>query len=110
MVDIDNNKLIGLLIITGLVLLLSQEHIKERRKQRQHVRPWIRKRDNKGAYYSIINDLRLTDKEDFRKYRFSTVKVGTVYQSSLQLIFACLILYNLFDFIHYREIVFGVKM
>ena len=68
MEDIDN-KLMGLLIITGGGLLLSQEHIKERRKQRQWVCPWIRKRDNKGAYYSIINDLRLTDKEDFRKYR-----------------------------------------
>ena len=30
------------------------------------MRPWIRKRDSKGAYYLIINDLRLTDK-DFRK-------------------------------------------
>ena len=47
--------------------LLSQEHIKERRKRRQCVRPWIRKRDSKGAYYSIINDIRLTDKEDFKK-------------------------------------------
>ena len=68
MTDIDNNKLIGLLIIAGGGLLLSQEHIKERRKRRQWVRPWIRKRDSKGAYYSIINDLKLTDKEDFRKY------------------------------------------
>ena len=68
MTDIDNNKVIGLLIITGVDLLLSQEHIKERRKQRQWVRPWIRKRDSKGTYYLIINDLRLTDKEDFRKY------------------------------------------
>ena len=42
-------------------------YIKERRKQRQWMRPWIRKRDNKGAYYSIINYLRLMDKEDFRK-------------------------------------------
>ena len=58
----------GLLIITGGGLLLSQEHIKERRKRRQWVRPWIRKRDSKGAYYSIKNDLRLTNKEDFRKY------------------------------------------
>ena len=62
------NKLMGLLIIAGGGLLLSQEHIKERRKRRQWVRPWIRKRDSKGAYYSIINDLKLTDKEDFRKY------------------------------------------
>ena len=58
----------GLLIIAGGGLLLSQEHIKERRKRRQWVRPWIRKRDSKGAYYSIKNDLRLTNKEDFRKY------------------------------------------
>ena len=32
------------------------------------MRFWIRKAGSKGAaYYSIINDLRLTDKEDFRK-------------------------------------------
>ena len=40
-------------------LLLSQEHIKERSKQKQ----WIRMRESIGAYYSIINDIRLTDKE-----------------------------------------------
>ena len=42
-------------------------YIKERRKRRQWVRFWIKKTDSKGAYYSIINDLRLTDKEDLRK-------------------------------------------
>ena len=42
-------------------------YIKERRKRRQWMRPWIRKRDSKKAYYSIINCLRLTDKEDIRK-------------------------------------------
>ena len=40
-------------------------YIKEKRMRRQWVRPWIRKTDSKGAYYSIINDLRLTDKENF---------------------------------------------
>ena len=35
MEDIDNNKLMGLLIITEGGLLLSQEHIKEKRKRRQ---------------------------------------------------------------------------
>ena len=44
---LDNNNLVGLLIITGGALLLSQEHIKERRKGRQWVRPWIRKTDSK---------------------------------------------------------------
>ena len=74
MEDIDNNKLMGLLIITGGGLLLSQEHIKERRKRKQWMRPWIRKRDSKGANYSIINDFRLTNKEDFRKYRYIKIK------------------------------------
>ena len=73
MADIDNNKLMGLLIIAGGGLLLSQEHIKERRKQRQWVRSSIRKRDCKGAHYSIINDLKLTDKEDFRKYEYINI-------------------------------------
>ena len=59
-----------LLIIAGGGMLLTPEHIKERKKRRQWVHPWIRKIDSKGANYFIINDLRLTDKEDFRKYRF----------------------------------------
>ena len=68
MEDIDNNKLMGLLKIAAGGLLLTKNDIKERRKRRQWVRPWIRYRDSKGAYYSIINDLKLTDKEDFRNY------------------------------------------
>ena len=35
MADIDNDKLIGLLIIAGESLLLSQEHIKERREKKK---------------------------------------------------------------------------
>ena len=53
--------------IAGGGLLLNQEHVKQRRKRKQWVRPWIRKRDSEGAYYSIINYLRLTGKEKFRK-------------------------------------------
>ena len=42
-------------------------YIKERRKRRQWMCPWTRKIENKAAYYSTINCLRLTDKEDLRK-------------------------------------------
>ena len=52
------NKLMGLLIITRRGLILSQEDIK---KGVNKDNGW--ERDNMGAYYSIINDLRLTDKE-----------------------------------------------
>ena len=58
----------GLLIIPGGGLLLSEEHIKERRKRKKWVRLQIIKKASKKAYYSIINDLSLTDKVDFRKY------------------------------------------
>ena len=58
----------GLLIIAEEDVLVSQKRIKERRKQGKWVRPWIKKRDGKGGYYSIINDPSLTDKEDFKKY------------------------------------------
>ena len=44
-----------------------RSYIKERRERRQWVRFWLRKTDSKGAYYSIINDLRLTNNEDFKK-------------------------------------------
>ena len=64
----------GLLIITGEGLLMSQENIKERIKQRQWVYSWIRRRDSKRAYYSIIDDLRLTDKQDLRKYSYMKIK------------------------------------
>ena len=42
-------------------------HIKERRRKRRHwVLLWTIKIVSKGAYYSITNDLRLTDEENFR--------------------------------------------
>ena len=46
----------------------SWRWFKERRKRKKWVRLWIRKKASKEAYYSIINDLNLTDKVDFRKY------------------------------------------
>ena len=49
MEDICNNKVMGLLIIAGGSLLQSQEHVKERRKQRKWARLRIRKRDSKRA-------------------------------------------------------------
>ena len=69
--------------------------MKERRKRRQWVCPLIRKRDSKEAYYLITNGLGLTDKEDFRKFRYSKLNIVSKnyvstfsVQSSLQLMFA----------------------
>ena len=92
------NNLMVLLINSWGSLLVSQEHIKQRSKQRQ----WMRKTDGMGSYYSIINDLRLTDNEVLEStykwihqhmcrfkvkimcfYFFFTVQVDTVYQNVL---------------------------
>ena len=48
---VDNNKLMGLLMIAGEGLLLRQEHIKERRKWRKSVRHSLRKRDSKCSLF-----------------------------------------------------------
>ena len=38
-------------------------------------REWLLKRNESGAYNGILNELRLTDKEEFRKYlRMNTSK------------------------------------
>ena len=78
MTDIDNNKLMGLLIFAGGGLLLIQEHINEKRKWRQWVHPLIRK-----SILSDHNDLRLTAKEQIKIMRFHflyAVQVDIAYQ------------------------------
>ena len=88
MVDIDNNDGI---IIAGGSLLLSEEHIKERRKERKWVPFWIWKRYSKGAYYLIINDLSLVDKEDSRKYlqmnTLTAIPILSFYLNKIKIVF-----------------------
>ena len=58
----------------------SWRWFKERRKRKKWVRLWIRKKASKEAYYSIINDLNLTDKVDFRKcLRINTLTVIPIF-------------------------------
>ena len=38
-----------------------------KKKKRIWAREWLLERPNKGAYNSILSELRLTDQEDFRK-------------------------------------------
>ena len=95
MVDIDNNDGI---IIAGGSLLLSEEHIKERRKERKWVPFWIWKRYSKGAYYLIINDLSLGDKEDSGKYlqmnTLTAIPILLFYLNKIKIVF------TLFSIVH----------
>ena len=55
-------------MIAGGSLLLNQQKTNRKRKRKQWACSRINSRYIKGAYYSMIIDLKLTAKEDFGKY------------------------------------------
>ena len=48
--------------------MLSNEKAKESRNRKTWMKDWLRERDTKGAYGKILQELRLNDHENFRKY------------------------------------------
>ena len=52
----------------GAYAAVLEHSKKERRKRRIWARDWLLKRKERGAYNGILSELRLTDKEDFRKF------------------------------------------
>ena len=55
------------LIALNRTLLLAVDK-KKRAKKRFWARSWLLNREKKGAYNNILQELRLTDEENFRKY------------------------------------------
>ena len=49
----------------GVIMELDK---KKKSRRKIWTREWLLKRNERGAYNGIVNELRLTDKEDFRKY------------------------------------------
>ena len=49
----------------GVIMELDK---KKKSRRKIWTREWLLKRNERGAYNGIENELRLTDKEDFRKY------------------------------------------
>lgn len=56
------------IILASSAELLKQNSLKKRKARKVWVKGWLLKRDEKGAYNNIMNELRLTDAESFRKY------------------------------------------
>ena len=53
--------------------LLKRNDSRKRRDRTIWVKDWLRKRDERGAYNNILNELKLNDSESYRKYiRMST--------------------------------------
>ena len=67
----DEKELLGFFVISLGVVALTQEKVikkKTRVKKRFWMKEWLHSRFQKGAYNGIINELRLQDQEDFRKF------------------------------------------
>ena len=59
----DTDEIIA--VATSLMAVCTKS---ERKKRRMWAKTWLRRRDEKSAYNSIIAELRLEDKEHFRYY------------------------------------------
>ena len=55
-------------LILGCAISLSNSNRKKRRSRKIWMKDWLRERDKKGAYANILQELRLNDRENFRKY------------------------------------------
>ena len=56
------------LTLACAVDMLSNGKTKKSRNRKTWRKDWVRERDTKGAYANILQELRLNDHEDFRKY------------------------------------------
>ena len=58
----------GTLTLACAVDMLSNEKAKKSRNKKTCMKDWLRERDTKGAYANILQELRLNDHDNFRKY------------------------------------------
>ena len=67
----SNSSSMMLLTATASLLYLaaaSRSILKPKRKRKVWVKEWLRKREEAGAYNSIMNELKLTDQFSYRRY------------------------------------------
>ena len=56
-------------LLLGYGIKFREGRKKKRRKQRTvWVKPWISRRDELGAYNALINEMAMTDREDYRRF------------------------------------------
>ena len=56
------------LAATGIVLALAVKKGRKRRKRRIWVKTWLSRRDEKGVYNNLLQEMRLEDSESYRRY------------------------------------------
>ena len=64
----DDDVTLVIALLLGYGIKLREGRKKKRRKQRiVWVKPWRSRRDELGAYNALINEMAMTDREDYRQ-------------------------------------------
>ena len=67
-----------------IILFESQKKkLKNKKKRTCWVRDWLKQRQEKSAYANILSELRLSDREEFRRYLRMNSETYTIYIFSL---------------------------
>ena len=85
----ENNNIVLFVIISGVYGLLKtkmRKRRKKRRKRKHWVRPLLQRREERGAFYKLVRELQLTDKEDFRRFLRMNTETFQVYSLLLLLL------------------------
>ena len=93
-VNMDVDAVIRLESTLIITVLLTKGRVKSRRKRKLWVRKWIARRESRGAYNAIMQELRLEDAEGYRRY----LRMNT---DSFEVRFANYVLFNVTDWQHY---------
>ena len=64
----EENIIVCLAASVGAYAAILHSTKSSKKKMRVWVKKWLLERQKKGAYNGIVSDLRLTDREDFRKF------------------------------------------
>ena len=73
MEKMENNVIIfscTTLTLACAIDILSNEKANKSRNRKTWMKDWLRERDTKGAYANILQELRLNEHKNFRKYFF----------------------------------------
>ena len=89
-VNMDVDAVIRLASTLIITVLLTKGRVKSRRKRKLWVRKWIARRESRGAYNAIMQELRLEDAEGYRRY----LRMNT---DSFEVRFANYVLFNVTD-------------
>ena len=68
--DESNNirRLSLILLACAVISKYAEKNERKRRRRNTWVKPWIQRRDEKGLYNNLIQEMKMEDRYDYKKY------------------------------------------